>query len=242
MTHDPLVLRLERRDQAAQPMIGAISLTPPVNEDFWGYRVQLGHGQAVLGFPKHGTVGVGFALEDDWNTNLPYRCETDYVVSHILHNKRYECISDEDVRAAVLLVQEAAAFDIRDPRGGVGSLGPAVKVPHPVDDDDEEGPRLLPCPDETVAEPLGPTTLAEWYAQLVDAASNGNADAFEAEVDRIVRLSVEHLISSAQAAMTDDERGALDPEDRLTNRQRVVLLAQDLGNLHGWWDDEEVGT
>lgn len=159
MTHDPLVLRLERRVQAAQPLIGgAISLTPPIDEDFWGYRVQLGHGQAVLGFPKHGTVGVGFALEDDWNTNLPYRCTTDDVVAHILHNKRFACISDEDVRRAVLMVQEAAADDVKDPRGGVGSLASMTRSPEleallvEFADGDEGPSPLLPCPDEAPPE------------------------------------------------------------------------------------------
>lgn len=142
-------LVLERRTQADETfVVGVVSVPPVVDEDYWSYRVQLGHGQAVLGFPKHSTIGVGFALEDDWNTNLPYRCETDDVVSHILHNKRFECISDEAVRAAVLMVQEAAVADIKDPRGGVGSLGPVIKVPWPEGDDEAEAPRLLPCPDK----------------------------------------------------------------------------------------------
>ena len=30
--------------------------------------VRLSDAQAILGFPKYLTIGIGFAIEDDWNT------------------------------------------------------------------------------------------------------------------------------------------------------------------------------
>lgn len=106
-------LKLERRDQANRtPIIGGVAMvTPSLGEDYWAYRVQLSDKQAVLGFPKFMTIGVGFAVEDDWNTNLPYTCGTDEIFEHIKHNKGDDAIADDDVRAAIALVQQAARED-----------------------------------------------------------------------------------------------------------------------------------
>jgi hypothetical protein len=109
-------LTLERRDQQDTGVINpSISMTPSIGEDYWAYRVRLTHQQAILGFPKFGTIGIGFAVEDDWNTNLPYTCDTDQIFEHIKHNKGIGLIADDDVRAAIALVQEAA----REDRDGV---------------------------------------------------------------------------------------------------------------------------
>lgn len=85
-------LVLERRAQADETAVielgeNAVALfTPPIGEDYWEYRVRVADGQAVVGFGKFGTIGIGFAVEKDWNTNLPYRCETETILSHIWHN------------------------------------------------------------------------------------------------------------------------------------------------------------
>jgi hypothetical protein len=105
-------LNLERRsemDRTAQ--IGPAMLTPAIDEDYWAYRVRLSDKQAIVGFPKFMTIGIGFAVEEDWNTNLPYTCGTDEIAEHIAHNKGDDSISDEDVRAAIALVQAAARED-----------------------------------------------------------------------------------------------------------------------------------
>lgn len=108
-------LKLERREQRDQTAnIGRMSLTPMVDEDYWAYRVRLTDKQAVLGFPKFGTIGIGFAAEEDWNTNLPYRCDTDEICQHIKHNAGDDSITEDDIRAAVELIQQAA----RDDRDG----------------------------------------------------------------------------------------------------------------------------
>ena len=108
-------LTLERQNQHDTGRINAaISMTPTIGEDYWAYRVKLTDEQAILGFPKFGTIGIGFAVEEDWNTNLPYRCDTDEIFEHIKHNKGDDSIADDDVRAAIALVQEAA----REDRGG----------------------------------------------------------------------------------------------------------------------------
>lgn len=67
-------LVLERKEEHDNPPIGGvIMITPALNEDYWAYRVRLSEKQAIVGFPKFGTIGIGFAVEDDdWNTNLPY--------------------------------------------------------------------------------------------------------------------------------------------------------------------------
>ena len=110
-------LRLEVRNQADGTVrLGtaegaAMMLTPAIGEDYWTYRVMLGERQAVVGFPKFGTVGVGFAVEDDWNTNFPYTCDTEEIFDHIAHNKGDDSIADDDVREAIRLIQAQATAD-----------------------------------------------------------------------------------------------------------------------------------
>ena len=72
---------------------------------------RLSEAQAIVGFPKFFTVGIGFAQEEDWNTNLPYTCDADEIYDHIAHNKGDDSITREDCVPAIRLVQEAAAAD-----------------------------------------------------------------------------------------------------------------------------------
>lgn len=107
-------LTLERRNQQDKSPIlggGMAVMTPPIDEDYWAYRVRLSDKQAIVGFPKFSTIGIGFAVEEDWNTNFPYTVDTEETFQHIKHNKGDEAISDDDVRAAIALVQQAARED-----------------------------------------------------------------------------------------------------------------------------------
>lgn len=107
-----MTLTLERKDQQNNTgQVGPIMITPPIDEDYWTYRVQLAGKQAILGFPKFGTIGIGFAVEEDWNTNLPYTCGTEEIYEHIEHNKGDDAITREDCLAAIKLVQDAATQD-----------------------------------------------------------------------------------------------------------------------------------
>ena len=82
-------LALERREQADEsPVTASVILTPLVDEDYWAYRVKLSDRQAVLGFPKFNTIGIGFAVEDaSWNTNLSYTAPAEKIFDHIKRNK-----------------------------------------------------------------------------------------------------------------------------------------------------------
>lgn len=109
-------LTLERKTEADRTTTYgsgsvSVSLTPMIDEGYWTYRVRLSDSQAVVGFPKFGTIGVGFAVEGDWNTNLPYTCGAEEIRDHILHNKGDDSIADESVLDAIRLVQEAARAD-----------------------------------------------------------------------------------------------------------------------------------
>lgn len=108
-----MTLRLETRtqdDETPTFVAGevAIMITPPVGDDYWTYRVMLRPTQAVVGFPKFGTIGIGFAEEEDWNTNLPYTCETEKIRAHIWHNRADETITEAEVDEAIALIQQAA--------------------------------------------------------------------------------------------------------------------------------------
>jgi len=113
MQKDTARLVLERKDQTNEsPVIGPIMLTPSLGPDYWAYRVRLTPTQAIVGFPKFRTVGIGFAVEDaDWNTNLPYTCGTEEIYDHIEHNKGDDSISRADCLTAIRLIQEAVAAD-----------------------------------------------------------------------------------------------------------------------------------
>jgi hypothetical protein len=72
----------------------------------------VGGGQSVVGFPKFGTIGVGFKVEDyDWNTNLPFRCQTQAIWDHIKENKGTAEATDEECQKAIDLICEAASAD-----------------------------------------------------------------------------------------------------------------------------------
>lgn len=109
-TPDTLVLEI-RNQPNATPVIGPLAFTPPINEDYWAYRVRVADGQAVVGFPKFSTIGIGFAVEDDWNTNLPYTSDAEEIYEHIEHNRGDESISREVCVAAIRLIQDAARRD-----------------------------------------------------------------------------------------------------------------------------------
>jgi hypothetical protein len=109
----PPRLVLERRDQPNETVgFGPHMLTPPVGEDYWAYRVRVADGQAIVGFPKFLTIGIGFAVEDaDWNTNLPFTCDAAEIYEHIAHNAGDEAITREVCVEAIRMIQDAAHAD-----------------------------------------------------------------------------------------------------------------------------------
>ncbi len=115
-------LVLETKGQPNEtPVLGvgdgpSLMMTPPIDEDYWQYRVQLSGKQAIVGFPKFLTIGIGFAVEEDWNTNLPYTCSAEEIYEHIAHNKGDDSITREDCIAAIEMVRTAAAAERRSGR------------------------------------------------------------------------------------------------------------------------------
>lgn len=107
----PLTLERKNQEPGGIALGGALMITPALDEDYWEYRVKVSDSQAILGFPKFGTVGIGFAQEEDWNTNLPYKCDTDEIYAHIAHNKGDDSIPDERCQDAIGMIQEAVLKD-----------------------------------------------------------------------------------------------------------------------------------
>ena len=110
-------LILERRDEenktgmASNGRGDVVMIAPLVDDDYWAYRVRLSETQAVVGFPKYTTIGIGFAVEEDWNTNLPYSVDAHELFDHIHYNKGDDSISDEDCLKAIQMIQEAVRED-----------------------------------------------------------------------------------------------------------------------------------
>lgn len=105
-----MILHLECRPEQADetPVVGHLMFTPPIDEGYWRWRVVVGDGQAIVGFPKFGTIGIGFAVEEEWNANLPYTQPAETIFAHIAENKGDDSIPDERCIAAIRMVQEAA--------------------------------------------------------------------------------------------------------------------------------------
>ena len=108
-------LVLERKDQEMRGDLGGgIMVTPVLGGDYWAYRVRLTEKQAVIGFPKFGVIGIGFAVEDaDWNSNLPSSSPAREIAAHIAINKGDDSIDEADVYAAIRLIQDAVLADKR---------------------------------------------------------------------------------------------------------------------------------
>lgn len=97
------------KDPTATPRTGAPREMAREGVQGWVARVVLHKDQAIVCFPKFGTIGCGFAQEEDWNTNLPIRCGAEEIYQHIKHNKKYEEITDEMCLEAIRALQVAFA-------------------------------------------------------------------------------------------------------------------------------------
>ena len=86
---------------------GAIMVTPPIDMNYWLFRVGVSDDRGIICFPKFGTFGIGFQFEEDWNTNLPYTCDTMEIYDHIKHNKGDAKISDAICIDAIKMLQDA---------------------------------------------------------------------------------------------------------------------------------------
>lgn len=84
-------------------------LTPPIGGDYWLLRVPLTDSQAIIAFPKFFTIGIGFQVEADWNTNLPYTCSAKQIFDHIEHNRGDATISEEACIEAIEAIQAVIA-------------------------------------------------------------------------------------------------------------------------------------
>lgn len=99
---------LVKEDGILQAGNGSIvMMTPSIDEDYFKYRVRLSENQAIHGFPKFTVIGIGFAKEEDWNTNLPSNCEAEEIYNHIKCNKGDAKITKADCITAIKLIQEA---------------------------------------------------------------------------------------------------------------------------------------
>jgi hypothetical protein len=108
----------EQEDRTAH--FGMLALSPDVSEDYWAYRVQVSKYQAVVGFPKFSTIGIGFQIEDAYstNTNLPYTVAAEDIAKHIWRNKgpslrrkqHYERVTN-----AIRMIQAQAMVDLLVP-------------------------------------------------------------------------------------------------------------------------------
>ena len=67
--------------------------------------VKLYKDQSIVGFPKFGLIGIGFAQEENWNTNLPSNSGASTIFNHIRENKKYKQIKNADCVEAIKMIQ-----------------------------------------------------------------------------------------------------------------------------------------
>jgi hypothetical protein len=103
---------VESKRQEPKGLMGNVAITPPINETYWLYRVHLFEDQYLLAFPKFWTVGIGFAQEEDWNTNLPASCDAAQIMEHIKHNRKYDQITDEMIVDGIKALQSQIIKDM----------------------------------------------------------------------------------------------------------------------------------
>jgi len=83
------------------------AITPAIGEDdYWLAKVMVNKTQAVICFPKFGTIGIGFLKEVDWNTNLPYTSPAKKIYHHIECN-RGRALPDACLKAVEMLKRYA---------------------------------------------------------------------------------------------------------------------------------------
>lgn len=99
---------IKAKDELSDQAGNVLMITPPIDENYWIYRVDLKCGQAIVAFPKFGMIGCGFAKEKDWNTNLPISCPADEIYRHIAHNKGSAKITKAECIAAIKAIQRVA--------------------------------------------------------------------------------------------------------------------------------------
>lgn len=93
---------------------GCVMVTPPIDDDYWLFRVPVSERQALVAFPKFGTIGIGFHHEEDWNTNLPYSSDAAAIFEHIEHNRGDPAITRETCIAAIEMLRERASEVMRN--------------------------------------------------------------------------------------------------------------------------------
>ncbi|MHA1169842.1 MAG: hypothetical protein ACTSRU_18595 [Candidatus Hodarchaeales archaeon] len=87
-----------------------IMMTPPLDEDYWVFRIVLHKEQALVAFPKFGTLGIGFAEEEDWNTNFPYTSDAKDTAKHIWKNRKYPEITKKILIEAIEVLRKASVY------------------------------------------------------------------------------------------------------------------------------------
>lgn len=95
-------------DKTVKFMNGQVMMTPPIDENYWLFRVELHKDQAVIGFPKFLQIGIGMAQEEDRNTNLPSHCTATEITNHIKKNRKYKEVTDAMISVAVQMIIDEA--------------------------------------------------------------------------------------------------------------------------------------
>jgi hypothetical protein len=112
-----------------------VEFTPRITPKYWRYRVRLSEKQAILGFDKMSTIGIGFEHEIDWNINLPFDCNVDKIFNYVNRNNGDKSISNKDCKEAIKLIQDAVFEDLKNDNITINYICSKCKRVHASRDD-----------------------------------------------------------------------------------------------------------
>lgn len=72
------------------------------------FRIKMFQDQELIAFPKFSSIAISFLIEEDWNTNLPYKCDEEEIYDHIKCNKKYKEIKKKDCIKAIIMLKAAS--------------------------------------------------------------------------------------------------------------------------------------
>jgi hypothetical protein len=174
-------LKLRRRAEEDQTRVGPnLSIGRSGGDDYWAYRVDLSDKQALIGFPKHGTIGIDFL--HNRGEDLPYSVNPERLADFFAPGRLLggdAVIPREHVIRAIKMIREAV---VEHGDGDMRCMGQCIEIRNNIlwgrrDESDDPTKDLPPHWSEDC--PLGPST-ADRFIQRGDER---DADGWPIEED-----------------------------------------------------------
>lgn len=160
-------LKLRRRAEEDQTQVAPnLSIGRSGGDDYWAYRVDLSDKQALIGFPKHGTIGVDFL--HNHGQDLPYSVNPERLADFFSRGRLLggdETMPRANVIHAIKMIREAV---VEHGDGEMRCLGRCAEIRRGLRGSTEE---LDPHWSEDC--PLGPGVADKFIARSDERDADG---------------------------------------------------------------------